>query len=606
MTGSSSSRPGEPAAVGRVRRHADRRRPLPARPLPRHDRRARRSAGEGIGVQVRRVVVDADPPPPDRPSPARRRQRRLRAAARSPDTAPTSCTSASGSWGCSRSAISSTTGPRPCAPSARGAWSSIHWDDFFRPLHQPLRALPYAGDDLDVSMRVLTRLASEDGLPLHLPTLGNAPTRGADVWRSSRWPWSWHSRCSGRGVGPRRSRPIPAAGLLIAVGVVSVDDALAEVKDLLPVVGFLAAVLVLGEAVRRRGPVPRRGGRDGPAKRGRTAATDGNRVRHRRDHDGSPEPRRDRRAVDTGRVGDRADARHLVPAACLCHRPSGQHGVASAAGVQPDQPAGLHRRGADLRPLQRRHGPAVATRHRGRVSPPAVFFRRELAGNARGRATPPAAEMPVFVLVVLATDAGWASRSTSLFGVAPAWAALAGAVVLGVRGLLRRRTTLPRIALSANVRFLAFVLCLGVVVTAVMRHGLDDAVRHVLAARRRRCPPCSASPSAAALLVQRRQQPARRAGAPAAGRRCWDPPRCWPCWSASTSGRTSPTRGRYRTCCGAAWFNASGPPRRLRRVQPRRPVHRASDAGRRGARPVGRASALSGSDGPQVLWPRRR
>lgn len=47
----------------------------------------------------------------------------------------------------------------------------IHWDDFFRPLHAPLRALPYAGDDLDVTMRVLTRLAREDGVTLHLPTL---------------------------------------------------------------------------------------------------------------------------------------------------------------------------------------------------------------------------------------------------------------------------------------------------------------------------------------------------------------------------------------------------------------------------------------------------
>lgn len=47
----------------------------------------------------------------------------------------------------------------------------IHWDDFFRPLHKPLRALPYAGDDLDVSMRVLSRLAAEDDIPLHLPTL---------------------------------------------------------------------------------------------------------------------------------------------------------------------------------------------------------------------------------------------------------------------------------------------------------------------------------------------------------------------------------------------------------------------------------------------------
>jgi L-ascorbate metabolism protein UlaG (beta-lactamase superfamily) len=53
-----------------------------------------------------------------------------------------------------------------------------HWDDFFRPLHKPLRALPYAGDDLDVTMRVLTRLAREDGVALHLPTLWQR----ADPW----------------------------------------------------------------------------------------------------------------------------------------------------------------------------------------------------------------------------------------------------------------------------------------------------------------------------------------------------------------------------------------------------------------------------------------
>ena len=54
----------------------------------------------------------------------------------------------------------------------------IHWDDFFRPLHKPLRALPYAGDDLDVSMRVLSRLAEEDGIPLHLPRCGRPLIRG--------------------------------------------------------------------------------------------------------------------------------------------------------------------------------------------------------------------------------------------------------------------------------------------------------------------------------------------------------------------------------------------------------------------------------------------
>ncbi|KUI33050.1 MBL fold metallo-hydrolase [Mycobacterium sp. IS-1742] len=54
----------------------------------------------------------------------------------------------------------------------------IHWDDFFRPLHQPLRALPYVADDLDVTMRVLTRLADRDGVPLHLPSLWQR----ADPW----------------------------------------------------------------------------------------------------------------------------------------------------------------------------------------------------------------------------------------------------------------------------------------------------------------------------------------------------------------------------------------------------------------------------------------
>ena len=55
----------------------------------------------------------------------------------------------------------------------------IHWDDFFRPLDQPLRALPYAGDDLDKTMRVLGALADQDGIRLQFPT----------VWRREN-PWS--------------------------------------------------------------------------------------------------------------------------------------------------------------------------------------------------------------------------------------------------------------------------------------------------------------------------------------------------------------------------------------------------------------------------------
>ena len=55
----------------------------------------------------------------------------------------------------------------------------IHWDDFFRPLSKPLRALPYAGDDLDFSVSVLSRLAAQDGIALDMPT----------VWRRED-PWA--------------------------------------------------------------------------------------------------------------------------------------------------------------------------------------------------------------------------------------------------------------------------------------------------------------------------------------------------------------------------------------------------------------------------------
>lgn len=54
----------------------------------------------------------------------------------------------------------------------------IHWDDFFRPLTDPLRALPYAVDDLDMSMSVLDSMAESDGVALHLPRLWQR----ADPW----------------------------------------------------------------------------------------------------------------------------------------------------------------------------------------------------------------------------------------------------------------------------------------------------------------------------------------------------------------------------------------------------------------------------------------
>lgn len=55
----------------------------------------------------------------------------------------------------------------------------VHWDDFFSSLDRPLRALPYAADDLDATLALLRRLAAEQDVALRMPT----------VWRRED-PWA--------------------------------------------------------------------------------------------------------------------------------------------------------------------------------------------------------------------------------------------------------------------------------------------------------------------------------------------------------------------------------------------------------------------------------
>jgi arsenical pump membrane protein len=112
-----------------------------------------------------------------------------------------------------------------------------------------------------------------------------------------------------------------------------------------------------------------------------------------------------------------------------------------------------------------------------------VVFRLFFAGDLRlapepGEVGPPP-RPPVFVLVVVAlTLAGFAVSES--VGVAPAWVALCGASVLAVRSLSRRHTSLREILRSVNVSFLVFVLALGVVVQAVTLNGMGKAMSAVL------------------------------------------------------------------------------------------------------------------------------
>ena len=103
------------------------------------------------------------------------------------------------------------------------------------------------------------------------------------------------------------------------------------------------------------------------------------------------------------------------------------------------------------------------------------FFATDLDVGAHAAAPGEDAAFPVFALVVLVgTLAGFVLASA--LGVSPAWAAAAGAAVLTVRALARRCTTLGAVLQAANLPFLVFVLALSIVVGAVVDNGLSGAL----------------------------------------------------------------------------------------------------------------------------------
>jgi arsenical pump membrane protein len=109
------------------------------------------------------------------------------------------------------------------------------------------------------------------------------------------------------------------------------------------------------------------------------------------------------------------------------------------------------------------------------------FFAADLSVRP-GRARQDRAEdtpLPRFTLaVVVLTLAGFVGASAA--GVNPAWAACAGAAVLAVRALTRRRASPVSLIRAADVPFLLFVLGLGIVVEAVVGNGLGTALAPLL------------------------------------------------------------------------------------------------------------------------------
>jgi arsenical pump membrane protein len=103
-------------------------------------------------------------------------------------------------------------------------------------------------------------------------------------------------------------------------------------------------------------------------------------------------------------------------------------------------------------------------------------FRSELKPAAVQAPAPEAPRpLPRFALVVLAlTLVGFAVSSA--IGIAPVWVAALAALVM----IARERPPAGEIVLAAQPAFLAFVLALAVIVTAASTHGLSSAVASLL------------------------------------------------------------------------------------------------------------------------------
>lgn len=280
---------------------------------------------------------------------------------------------------------------------------------------------------------------------------------------------------------PEAVAAVPAAAVVVAVGAVSPQAAWAQTRELLPVVGFLAAVLVLSQLCADDGLFAAAGdlvARACHRRTGRLLAgvfVVASLTTAVLSLDATVVLLTPVVFATARRVGARPRP-HVYATAHLANSASLLLPVSNLTNLLAFAASGLtFPRFAALM------GPAwllvivveyVVFRR---------FFRADLAAGADRTPTDVRTPVPVLTLVVLAlTLAGFVVAS--LAGVAPAWAALGGVLVLGGRSLARRRSTVGELVRAAGPLFCLFVLALGVLVKAVVAGGLASGAARLLPA----------------------------------------------------------------------------------------------------------------------------
>jgi arsenical pump membrane protein len=282
---------------------------------------------------------------------------------------------------------------------------------------------------------------------------------------------------------PEAVAAVPAAGLVIALGAISPREAWAQAQRLGPVIGFLAAVLVLAQLCQDEGLFRfcgawlARGCAGRPRRLLARVFVIASVITAVLSLDATVVLLTPVVFATAARLGARPRP-HVYACTHLANSASLLLPVSNLTNLLAFAASGLaFTRFAGLMALPWLAAIAVEFLVLRR------FFRSDLNGTAPSSPADPAdlgpSGTPVFALVVVAaTLAGFVVAS--LAGINPAWAAAAGAAVLAVRALARRHTSLGGIGRAAGIPFLLFVLALGLVVAAVTGNGLATVLRQVL------------------------------------------------------------------------------------------------------------------------------
>ncbi|WP_431774565.1 SLC13 family permease [Streptomyces cucumeris] len=278
---------------------------------------------------------------------------------------------------------------------------------------------------------------------------------------------------------PEAVAAVPAAALVVAVGAVSPAQAWAETRSLLPVVGFLAAVLLLAQICADEGLFDAAGQAVARACAGRTDRLLGGVfavaavVTAVLSLDATVVLLTPVVFATATRLGARSRP-HVYACTHLANSASLLLPVSNLTNLLALEASGLS---------FTRFAVLMAPAWLLTIAIEYLVFRRFFAADlAAGTSQPPPdrwPQVPRFALaVLLLTLAGFVG--TSLVGLDPAWAAWAGALVLAVRALRRRTATVRGLVDAAGPLFCLFVLALGVVVQAVLAGGLEDWLARLL------------------------------------------------------------------------------------------------------------------------------